>query len=277
MKEPEYCDIGLNLFCDQFPDPERIMEEAEAAGVCCILTGSDAEDNEQVNAYTLQAASLHQAGKEAYPVYGTAGIHPHNADRAAEADYARIREILTTNPYIVAAGEAGLDYNRMFSAMDHQIDCLLHQIAIAEDLGRPMFLHEREAAEDFIRIFRDHRALAERSVVHCYTGNRQELEELLDLGFSIGITGWICDSRRAEDLRDAVAILPLDRVLLETDAPYLTPRGIKGLSHVNVPQNISYVAQALAGYMHVDVETLKQAAFTNTARLFHINDFLSKY
>jgi TatD DNase family protein len=260
----DYYDIGLNLFCRQFKDPDKIIKEAEENNVCCILTGADMKDDEKVNKYLLNR------GKADYPVYGTAGIHPHNADGASEKDFKRIREIIKTNSKVVAVGEAGLDYNRMFSEKNNQLNCLKKQIEIAEELGYPMFLHERDAAEDFIKIFKEHRSVAERSVVHCYTGNKKELEELLELGFSIGITGWILDNRRADDLRDAVEILPLSRVLIETDAPYLIPRGIKGLGSVNVPQNIVYVARALAGYMKVDEEELKKVARDNTERVFKL-------
>ena len=106
-----------------------------------------------------------------------------------------------------------------------------------------------------------------RSVVHCYTGDKETLQRLLAMGFYIGITGWICDERRGGPLQDAVSILPLDRVLLETDAPYLTPRGFH-LPRTNVPQNITYVAQTLAGYMHADQEELVCQARKNTETLF---------
>ena len=121
-------------------------------------------------------------------------------------------------------------------------------------------------------MFAGHEAIAARSVVHCFTGTRAEMERFLKLGFSIGITGWICDDRRADVLREAVRSLPLDRVLLETDAPYLTPRNVKGLSRTNVPQNVRYVAETLAQYMQVSAAELTRAAKTNTERLFHIGE-----
>ena len=118
-------------------------------------------------------------------------------------------------------------------------------------------------------IFLGCEGLCPQSVVHCYTGDKKTLEKMLDLGFYIGITGWICDERRAAPLRDAVSILPLDRVLIETDAPYLTPRGFH-LPRTNVPNNITYVAQTLAGYMGVSVEELTAHAKANTEKLFKI-------
>ncbi len=255
----KYYDIGLNLFTRSFPDAEKVIAEAEAAGVCCILTGSEAKENELVDAFV-----------KTHDVYGTAGIHPHSADDASEADIKRIEEIVSSNPRIVAVGECGLDYDRMYSRKENQLHYFKRLIALGEKLGKPLFLHEREAEEDFISCFDGHGEICRRSVVHCYTGNKETLEKLLEMGFSIGITGWICDERRADALRAAVKILPLDRVLVETDAPYLTPRGVPGLKRTNVPQNIIYVIRALAHYMGVGEEELIRAAKQNTERLFGI-------
>jgi TatD DNase family protein len=255
----QYYDIGLNLFCKQFSDPEQIIRNAEAAGVKCILTGSDMDEDRKVAKFV-----------GSHDVYGTCGIHPHNADRARKEDFDEMERILTGNPRVVAVGECGLDYDRMFSTKENQLRCLEKHIVLAEKLGMPMFLHERSASADFAKRFKNHPELCRRSVVHCFTGTRQELETYLELGFSIGITGWICDDRRADDLRSAVKILPLDRVLIETDAPYLTPRNIKGLSRTNVPENVVYVAETLAHYMGVSAGELTTAAKANTERVFRI-------
>ena len=254
----QYIDIGLNLFSRSFPDPERLIRESMEAGVACILTGSDMEENRQV----AEFVSSHDC-------WGTCGIHPHNADSASEEDFSGIRELLK-RPGVVAVGECGLDFDRMFSTRENQIRCLENHIRLAEETGRPMFLHERDSADTFLGIFREHPGICHGSVVHCYTGNRAELEALLDMGFSIGITGWICDERRNAELLDAVKVLPLDRVMLETDAPYLTPRGVPGLARINVPANVRYVCEGLAKAMGVDTEILRMAALENTRRLFHL-------
>ncbi len=255
----KYYDIGLNLFCRQFPEPDQIIQSAIEANVCCILTGTDPKENQKIDNYV-----------KSHSAYGTAGIHPHNADRATQQDFAMIEKLITENPKIVAIGECGLDYDRMFSTKENQIRCLEKHIVLAEKLGKPLFLHERNAAEDFTKRFKKHRELCERSVVHCFTGNRETLERYLSMGFSIGITGWICDDRRAKELRDAVRIIPLDRILIETDAPYLTPKNVPGLDRTNVPQNIKYVAKELATYMKVSEDTLIKHAKQNTEKLFHI-------
>ena len=256
----KYYDIGLNLFCKQFPDPEKVIRDAVDHDVCCILTGTDSKENQKIDRFV-----------RTHDVYGTAGIHPHNADRASQEDFAGIEKIISENQKVVAVGECGLDYDRMFSTRENQIRCLEKHIVLAEKLGKPLFLHERSAAEDFIRRFKKHQDIWKKSVVHCFTGDRKTLEQYLSMGFSIGITGWICDDRRAKELREAVQMIPLDRILVETDAPYLTPRNVPGLDRTNTPQNIVYVVRELAKYMKVSEETLAEHARKNTERLFSIS------
>ncbi|MBD5136039.1 MAG: TatD family hydrolase [Lachnospiraceae bacterium] len=256
----KYYDIGLNLFCKQFPEPEKIIQEAENNGVCCILTGTDNKENTKIDNFVKN-----------HNTFGTAGIHPHNADRARQEDFNHIEQILSENKKIVAVGECGLDYDRMFSTKENQIRCLEKHIVLAEKLGKPLFLHERSAADDFIRRFKKHPDICKKSVVHCFTGDKETLDKYLSMGFSIGITGWICDDRRAKELREAVRNIPLDRILVETDAPYLTPKNVQGLDRTNVPQNIIYVVKELAKYMKVSEEDLIDNAKKNTERLFGIN------
>lgn len=254
-----YYDIGLNLFCKQFPDPEKIIREAGDNGVCCVLTGTDPEENRQIDLFVKN-----------HDVFGTAGIHPHNADRAKQEDFQQIERLLSENPKIVAAGECGLDYDRMFSTKENQIRCLEKHIVIAEKLNKPLFLHERSASADFIRRFKKHPDICTKSVVHCFTGDKAVLEQYLAMGFSIGITGWICDEKRSKELREAVRLIPLDRILVETDAPYLVPKNVSGLGRVNVPQNIVYVVRELAKHMRVEEEVLMKHARENTERVFGI-------
>lgn len=255
----KYYDIGLNLFCRQFPNPEKIIQDAAAHGVTCILTGTDPKENQKIDQFV-----------KTHDCYGTAGIHPHNADQAKQEDFQMIEKILSENKKIVAVGECGLDYDRMFSTKENQIRCLEKHIVLAERLNKPLFLHERNAAEDFISRFKKHPDICKKSVVHCFTGNKQTLDKYLSMGFSIGITGWICDSRRAKELREAVRIIPLDRILIETDAPYLVPKNVEGLDRTNVPQNIIYVAKELAQYMKVSENDLIENARKNTERIFQM-------
>ncbi|WP_455649779.1 TatD family hydrolase [Enterocloster citroniae] len=253
-----YYDIGLNLFSKQFRNPEEIIKKAKANQVACILTGTSRSANKQITEFV----SSHDT------VYGTAGIHPHNADIVTREDFELIETIIVSNPKIVAVGECGLDYDRMYSTKDNQILCLKNHINLAVKLGKPLFLHERAASDDFKKIMKEHEDLCEKSVVHCFTGNINVLDDYLNMGFSIGITGWICDDIRGKELREAVKIIPLNRILIETDAPYLTPKNVRGLSRVNVPENIIYVARELAKHMNVSEEELIEHAKENTERLF---------
>lgn len=255
----KYYDIGLNLFCRQFPDPERIVKNAADAGVCCILTGTDPKENRLIDGFVRE-----------HEVYGTVGIHPHNADSAKKEDFEQIERFIAENDRIVAVGECGLDFDRMFSKRDNQIRCLEKHIVLAERLDKPLFLHERAAAEEFVRRFRKHPDVCKKSVIHCFTGNKRTLDQYLSMGFSIGITGWICDDKRGGELREAVKMIPPDRILVETDAPYLTPRNVCGLARTNVPENIVYVVRELAKYMKIEEEELILHARQNTERIFGI-------
>ena len=253
----KYYDIGLNLFCRQFREPDIIIERAAENGVACILTGSDMEENEKVLSY------IHD-----HKCWGTCGIHPHNADSARQEDLIRIKEIVKSSEKIVAVGECGLDYDRMFSAKENQIRCFEHHIKLAEELNKPLFLHEREASEDFAAMFRKHKDICSRGVVHCFTGGKDTLKRYLDMGFYIGITGWICDDKRGAALREAVKLIPLDRLMIETDAPYLTPKNIPGLNRTNVPENIRHVAAETAKAMKIGEAELIFRVKENTERFF---------
>jgi TatD DNase family protein len=257
----KYYDIGLNLFCRQFPDPEKVIQRAASAGINCILTGTDMKENQRIDTFI-----------KTHEVYGTAGIHPHNADSAKKEDFDLLETLLTGNDRMVAVGECGLDFDRMFSTRENQIRCLEKHIVLAEKLDMPLFLHERSSAEEFVRRFKKHPEICKKSIVHCFTGDKRTLEQYLEMGFSIGVTGWICDDRRAKELREAVRVLPLDRVLIETDAPYLTPRNVPGLDRTNVPENIVYVARDLAKYMGVEEQVLIQRARENTERIFGLSE-----
>ena len=259
MESIKYYDIGLNLFCRQFREPEKIIKDAQTNGICCILTGTDMKENQKISDFV-----------KTHDAFGTAGIHPHNADRVKQEDFELIGQMLSENHRLVAVGECGLDYDRMFSTKENQIRCLEKHIVLAEKLGKPLFLHERSAAGDFIKRFKKHPDICHKSVVHCFTGNKQTLEQYLSMGFSIGITGWICDDRRGKELREAVHIIPLDRILVETDAPYLTPKNVPELDRTNVPQNIKYVVRDLAKYMKVSEDVLIEHAKKNTERIFQI-------
>lgn len=266
----DYYDIGVNIFSKQFiadgKYPVSIMSECRDKKIGMIVISNNMDESYKAQLFVQMA---HDAVYP-YPTYGTVGIHPHGANKAKKEDFDALREY-TKVPNIIAIGECGLDYNRNFSTKENQIRCFEKQICLAEELNLPLYLHERDAVNDFIKRFKNHKDICKKSVVHCFSGTRDTLEKYLDMGFSIGITGWICDDRRAKDLREAVKILPLDRVMIETDAPFLTPM-YKGLTRTNYPWNVKYVAEDLAKYMNVGVEELLKATKENTERIFNIGD-----
>ena len=261
-----YIDIGLNLFSDQFRGHEiEIVENARAKDVTFIITGS-----------SLKSSRLAAEFCETHPdknISFTAGIHPHDAKNCEKDTLNNIRSILAAHRgHAAAVGECGLDYDRMFSPADVQRKVFEEHIALAEELNFPLFLHERSAAEDFAKILSGHPDAAKKAVVHCFTGNRATVEKYLELGCMIGVTGWVCDDRRNAELLDALEVIPVDRLMAETDGPYLLPRGIKGLKNPNVPENIVYVVGKIAEVKELDEEKLRKQILDNPVRFFGFSD-----
>jgi TatD DNase family protein len=215
----ELVDIGANLTNKAFAaDLEHVIERARNAGVTTIVvTGTSV---------TASRAAAALASGQAPTLYATAGVHPHDASSFDERALEELRAI-AANPAVRALGECGLDYNRNFSPRAAQLHAFEAQLALAAELELPVFLHDREAHEDMLALLRRYRDRISGAVVHCFTGERHELHAYLDLDLHIGITGWICDERRGLHLRETVRDVPADRLMLETDAPYLLPRTLK--------------------------------------------------
>jgi TatD DNase family protein len=206
-------DIGANLAHDSFDeDRENILRRAaEAVVITVIVTGSSDESN-------VRAAEL--AAENPGALYSTAGVHPHHASDYNDASDELIRR-LATREAVVAIGECGLDYFRNFSPREAQLDAFGRQLQIARETGLPVFLHQRDAHDDFVEVLEPELPHLSRAVAHCFTGEGESLREYLAMGLYIGITGWICDERRGKHLHDIVDVIPDDRLLIETDAPYL--------------------------------------------------------
>jgi TatD DNase family protein len=260
----ELIDIGVNLAHDSFDaDRDAVMQRAAHAGVRqMIVTGA----SENGTAKAIGLARAH-AGR----LFATAGVHPHHAaDLTAEARV-RLRE-LAHDPAVVAVGECGLDYFRDFCPRDLQRRAFGWQLESAVAAQKPVFLHQRDAHDDFLAMLREHGAGLAGGVAHCFTAGHQERDAYLELGLHIGITGWICDERRGLHLRDVVKGIPADRLLLETDAPYLLPRDLVPApkSRRNEPQHLPHVAAAVAAARGESVETLARTATDNTRRLFRL-------
>jgi TatD DNase family protein len=255
-------DIGSNLTHDSFAaDLEDVMTRALHAGVRRqIVTGADVSSSRQ-------AAKL----AEGHPAHlrSTAGIHPHHAASFSADRRAELEELLQ-HPCVVAAGECGLDYFRNISPPEAQRRAFVAQLEIAAAANKPVFLHQRDAHVDFVAILEEHIGALHGGVAHCFTGGRAELEAYLGFGLYIGITGWVCDERRGLDLREAVPHIPADRLLVETDAPYLLPRDLmpKPKSRRNEPAFLLHVAQTVARLRGEGLEALAAATTRNAETLF---------
>ncbi|MHB8812343.1 MAG: TatD family hydrolase [Steroidobacteraceae bacterium] len=258
-----FIDIGINLAHDSYDaDRSAVIARAEAAGVVqMIVTGSSAESSR-----TALSLSRQHPGR----IFATAGVHPHHAT-ALPADLAELGE-LTAEPEVVAVGECGLDYYRNYSPQEAQREAFRRQLELAARRGKPVFLHQRDAHEDFIAILREHWPALAGGVAHCFTGGAAELECYLELGLAIGITGWICDERRGAHLLELVRRIPADRLLLETDGPYLLPRDLhpKPPSRRNEPVYLPHIAAVVARARGEPVRSLAQASTEAARRLFRL-------
>jgi TatD DNase family protein len=241
----ELIDIGVNLMSPAFDrDREAVIVRAKDVGVkSLIITGSDVESSARAAAYVRENAHLN--------CKTTAGVHPHNAKDWNERALARLEELTVLfGGDILAVGECGLDYNRNFSPQDAQRKCFEDQLKLAARIGKPVFLHERDAFGDFFSILKQYRAGLPGAVVHCFTGGMPELEAYLSIDCFIGITGWVCDERRGSSLVPLLKHIPSDRLLLETDAPYLLPRSlprsVRGKSGRNEPCFLPHIAAYVA-------------------------------
>lgn len=266
MKQPGLIDIGANLTNKAFRgDLPAVLERALHAGVEAILiTGTSASASRVARELVVER----RAGPTPR-LFATAGVHPHQASTLSAAVLDELRE-LAARPEIVAVGECGLDYDRDFSPRDQQRRAFEAQLDLAADLGKPVFLHEREAHEDFARALSRARPKLVGGVVHCFTGTRRALDHYLSLDLHIGITGWICDERRGKALRELVRLVPEGRLLIETDAPYLMPRDLpdRPRSGRNEPALLAHVARTVAACRDEPVEALAAHSGAAAAKLF---------
>ncbi len=257
-------DIGANLAHDSFDDDrDAMMQRAADAGVTTIIvTGSSDSSN-------ARAAELAAANPGV--LYSTAGVHPHHAADYTDQSDALIRS-LVGEQQVVAVGECGLDYFRNFSPREAQLEAFRRQLAIAKDTGLPVFLHQRDAHDDFVEVLEAALPDISRAVAHCFTGEGESLREYLAMGLYIGITGWICDERRGQHLHDIVDIIPDDRLLIETDAPYLMPRTIrpKPRTRRNEPMYLPQVLQTLAEARGQSEEHVARITTANARRFFSL-------
>ena len=253
-------DIGANLTHSSFHDDlDAVVARARAAGVATMsITGT-----------TVLESRLAAEIADRFDLYCTAGVHPHHARDCDEHTIDELRK-LSVHPRCVAIGECGLDFNRNYSPHPSQEKWFIAQLELGLELGRPLFLHSRDAHPRFAQILRTHQV--KNAVAHCFTGEAEELHAYLELGLYIGITGWICDERRGTHLLRLVRDIPADRLLLETDSPYLTPRDLRPQPKArrNEPAFLPHILKTVARALDRPAEEVAIETTRNAERLFGI-------
>jgi TatD DNase family protein len=255
-------DIGLNLTHESFTaDRNAVLERAAAAHVTRMLVTGSSVSNSR--------AALALARQHPGQLRATAGIHPHHASECNAATRGDLLALLR-QPEVLAVGECGLDYFRNFSTPADQEKAFRLQLGIAAEVRKPVFLHQRDAHEPFIAMLTEHIADVPGGVAHCFTAGRDEARAYLDLGLHIGITGWLCDERRGLHLREVVRFVPADRLLVETDAPYLLPRDLRPhpKSRRNEPCYLPHIVAAIASYRGESVAAVAEFTTRNAVSLF---------
>ena len=248
-------DIGVNLTNTRFDkDLPLVLDRAISNGIHRqIITGTDLLSSQNA----LQLCLDHHSDQAS--LYATAGFHPHDASQNTDASWQQLSQ-LWQHPHVVAIGETGLDFNRNFSTPQEQLDSFEKHLQAASALQMPLFLHERDAADAFLELITSYRNQFPKAVLHCFTGTEQFLKQLLDLDIHIGITGWICDERRGQHLQDAVKLIPANRLMIETDSPYLLPRDMrpKPKSSRNEPAYLQHICSTVAYHRNQSAEELAQ-------------------
>ena len=256
-------DIGANLTHPQLYDQlNRVVEnilssETEAV----IITSSNIEDT---------AIALEIINKYPEIFYTTTGYHPHNAKDFTGEHISKINNYCK-NEKVIAIGECGLDYYREYSSIEQQIFCFENHLIMAKDNDMPIFLHERQAHRDFTDMLKKYKDYIDKAVVHCFTGQKKELEAYLDLDCYIGITGWISALDRGKHLHDLVKYIPKDKLMIETDSPYLMPKNLP-FKHdgINQPSYLNYVAETIAECLNKDINYIRDIVTENTKNFFSL-------
>ena len=257
-------DVGANLLNRQFRDDlDEVLARATDAGISHII----------VTATTLGEA---QEALDLCARYDdlscTAGVHPHMAKDVGNDWQARLTE-LAAHPKVRAIGETGLDFNRNFSPQDVQRNVFTDQVELAGELDMPLFVHDRDTDGAVFEVLSRYRGPPDQVLVHCFTGTEADLLRYLEAGYSIGITGWLCDVSRGAELRCLAPRIPLERLVIETDAPFLFPHGATPPGHRrrrNEPCLLPAVAQQLADLYGLPLETVVRHTTVNARRLFRL-------
>jgi len=257
-----FIDIACNFTHESFKhNLEEVIANAELAGVKkFVLLCARLNDLDPIK-------DIQNKSPEKYFI--SAGVHPHHANEIVELNHEDLLyKLRSINPN--AIGETGLDYFRNISPPEIQRESFQMHIEIAKELKLPLFLHQRDGHNDFIQIIKENLDNFPKFVVHCFTGTQKELDDYLELGAYIGLTGWICDAKRNIDLRQSIKNIPIDRMMLETDCPYLIPKNLlkKPKKNINEPKYLPHIANEICELVGVEIEELKLATYDNTVNFF---------
>ena len=257
-------DIGANLTHKDFSnDLDSVLNEARKKNICkMIVTGVNKEGSIEASKLSKKYNSF---------LYSTAGVHPHHANEYSDSVENVLRKLIKEK-HIVAVGECGLDYYRNYSSPENQKNAFISQINIANESKLPLFMHQRDAHEDFEKILQANIHKIHHGVVHCFTGTEDMLISYLEMGFYIGITGWICDERRGLSLQKIVQNIPLNRLLVETDCPYLLPRtlGSKPKNRRNEPKYLTEIVKMISNQTTYTQSEIAEATYNNSIKLFNL-------
>ncbi|MGD8523771.1 MAG: TatD family hydrolase [Desulfobacterales bacterium] len=241
-------------------DLKGVLKRAAAAGVECMLSVGASHKS------SSQAVSLAESNPG---IFASVGVHPHYARYCGTATLDFLIK-LAENAKVKAWGEIGLDFNRMYSPREDQERWFIKQLEAADKIDLPTIFHERDSQGRFLEILKAQTDKTRRGVVHCFSGNTVELEKYLDLGLNIGITGIVTMKQRGETLRSMIPDIPADRLVIETDAPYLTPSPEKNHTRRNEPAFVKSVLLKLAEVRKQDPEELANIIWDNTCRLYNL-------
>jgi TatD DNase family protein len=247
-------------------DREAVLARARTAGVAAMMVaGIDIPRS-------CQAVAMAEAHRD---IFAAVGVHPHDANQCSEAVLAQLKQ-MAAHPKVMAWGETGLDFNRMYSPRDVQEKGFHRQVEIALELDLPLIFHERDSEGRFLEILRSFNGQRLRGVVHCFSGSPGELEAYLQMGLCIGITGIVTMKARGTDLRAMINAIPEDRLLVETDAPYLTPAPERNRHRRNEPAFVHTTLCKVADVRQADPATLAAAIWHNTCRLYGIDPLFNQ-
>ena len=273
-----WIDTGVNLTDPRFELAPLLLRAAYANVEHIVVISTSIDDAEKAVALCQQHNNIDSSNYTEYSdserasintvkLACTAGIHPHYSDNANPQSWTKLKRLIADNR-ISAIGECGLDFNRNFSTKANQLFAFEQQLDIAANHNMGVYLHERDAFDEQIKLLEQYAPSLKFMVTHCFTSHKEHLDAYVALGCYVGITGWLCDEKRGQALREAVTTLPLSRLLLETDAPYLFPKTLKPRKSKNEPCYLPHIAETLSQITSQDVSAIEKHAFDNALKLF---------